>query len=63
MQGGPLFTVQPGVTLADPIIAVVLAIQLFDERVRAGIWLVPQLIAALAAVGEPSAQSTSPSHR
>ncbi|HEV7189239.1 MAG TPA: DMT family transporter [Blastococcus sp.] len=51
MQAGPLVAVQPGVTLADPIVAVVLGIQLFDERVRTGIWLVPELMAALAVVG------------
>jgi drug/metabolite transporter (DMT)-like permease len=51
MQAGPLVAVQPGVTLADPIVAVVLGIHLFDERVRTGIWLVPEVIAALAVVG------------
>jgi drug/metabolite transporter (DMT)-like permease len=51
MQAGPLVAVQPGVTLADPLVAVVLGVQLFDERVRTGIWLFPELIAALAVVG------------
>lgn len=50
LQAGPLVTVQPGVTLSDPLVSVLLGVLLFDERARFGPWLVPELVAA-AAIG------------
>lgn len=48
LQCGTLVAVQPGVTLADPVAAVVLGVVLFSERVRTGGWLVLELAGALA---------------
>lgn len=50
LQAGTLVSVQPGVTLADPVIAVILGATLFGEQLRAGGWLVLEAIGA-AAVG------------
>jgi drug/metabolite transporter (DMT)-like permease len=50
MQAGTLVAVQPGVTLADPVAAVVLGVLVFSERIRLGPWLVAE-VAAAAAVG------------
>jgi len=46
MQAGTLVAVQPGVTLADPVVAISLGILLFGEAIRGGLWLVPEIIAA-----------------
>jgi drug/metabolite transporter (DMT)-like permease len=48
MQAGTLVAVQPGVTLADPVVAITLGIVMFGEQVRGGTWLVPEVLAALA---------------
>lgn len=50
LQAGTLVSVQPGVTLADPVIAVLLGATLFGEQLRAGGWIVLEAIGA-AAVG------------
>ena len=46
MQAGTLVAVQPGVTLADPVVAITLGIVMFGEQVRGGLWLVPEVVAA-----------------
>jgi hypothetical protein len=46
LQAGSLVLVQPGVTLADPVVAVVLGVLLFGERVRTGFWLVGAVVGA-----------------
>lgn len=38
LQAGPLVAVQPGVTLIDPVLAIVLGVLLFHEQVRTGWW-------------------------
>jgi drug/metabolite transporter (DMT)-like permease len=48
LQAGPLVAVQPGVTLSDPVVAVVLGALLFDEGLRTGAWLIPEVIGAAA---------------
>lgn len=48
MQAGTLVAVQPGVTLSDPVVAVILGVLLFHERVRTGWWIVPELVGAAA---------------
>lgn len=50
LQAGTLVAVQPGVTLADPVVAIVLGVTIFAERVRGGGWLVLELAGA-GAVG------------
>jgi drug/metabolite transporter (DMT)-like permease len=47
MQAGTLVAVQPGVTLADPVVAITLGIGMFGEHVRGGLWLVPEVVAAV----------------
>jgi hypothetical protein len=48
LRAGSLVAVQPGVTLSDPVVAVVLGVTLFDEAVRTGLWIIPEAIGAAA---------------
>lgn len=48
LQNGTLVSVQPGVTLADPVVAVVLGATLFAEDLRTGGWLALGLAGAVA---------------
>lgn len=48
LQAGSLVVVQPGLTLSDPVVAVVLGVLLFREAVRTGIWIAPEAIGGLA---------------
>jgi drug/metabolite transporter (DMT)-like permease len=43
LQAGSLSVVQPGVTIIDPIVAVVCGVMLFGEKVRVGVALIPEL--------------------
>ncbi|MEU7697604.1 DMT family transporter [Streptomyces sp. NPDC039028] len=43
MQGGPLVASQPALTLGDATVSLSLGVLLYEEHVRAGWWLVPQL--------------------
>jgi drug/metabolite transporter (DMT)-like permease len=47
MRAGSLIAVQPGVTLVDPVVAVLLGVLLFAERVRTGGWIVVEVISAV----------------
>jgi drug/metabolite transporter (DMT)-like permease len=49
-QAGLLAAAQPGVTLADPIVAVVLGVVLFGEHLRLGWWSVLELV-GVAGIG------------
>jgi drug/metabolite transporter (DMT)-like permease len=60
MQAGTLVAVQPGVTLADPVVAISLGVLLFHEHIRTGLWLIPEVIAAVAITYETIALSRSP---
>ena len=55
MQAGPLVASQPALTLGDAMISLSLGITLYNESVRTGWWLVPQVFGAgmvlLGAVG------------
>ncbi|MCJ1676692.1 DMT family transporter [Streptomyces sp. APSN-46.1] len=44
MQGGPLIASQPALTLGDATVSIALGILLYEEHVRAGWWLLPQLL-------------------
>lgn len=46
LQAGTLVAVQPGVTLADPVVAIALGVTIFGEQVRVGGWLVLELAGA-----------------
>jgi hypothetical protein len=48
LQAGSLVAVQPGVTLSDPVVAVVLGTTLFAESVRTGPWVAAQVVGAVA---------------
>jgi drug/metabolite transporter (DMT)-like permease len=47
-HAGRLATAQPGITLADPVVAVVWGVLAFGEQVRQGVFLVPAVLAVLA---------------
>ncbi|MFJ3923161.1 DMT family transporter [Streptomyces sp. NPDC090022] len=44
MQGGPLVASQPALTLGDAGVSLLLGVLLYEERLRAGWWLAPQLL-------------------
>jgi drug/metabolite transporter (DMT)-like permease len=47
LQAGTLVAAQPAITLSDPILATVIGVMVFDERVRLGGWLALELVGAL----------------
>lgn len=52
MQAGPLVASQPALTLGDALVSLALGITLYEEDIRSGWWLVPQLFGvALIAAG------------
>ncbi|MFB8245080.1 DMT family transporter [Streptomyces sp. NPDC001046] len=52
MQAGPLVASQPALTLGDALVSLALGILLYEETIRSGWWLVPQLFGvALIAAG------------
>ncbi|MEU6986652.1 DMT family transporter [Streptomyces sp. NPDC046324] len=44
MQGGPLVASQPALTLGDATVSLMLGILIYEENVRMGWWLVPELV-------------------
>ncbi|MFD0270828.1 DMT family transporter [Streptomyces sp. NPDC127106] len=44
MQGGPLVASQPALTLGDATFSIALGVVLYDEQLRSGWWLLPQLV-------------------
>ncbi|MET9146882.1 MULTISPECIES: DMT family transporter [unclassified Streptomyces] len=59
LQGGPLVASQPALTLGDATVSFLLGVLVYEEHVRAGWWLLPQLLGValivagvLALVGE-----------
>ncbi|MBK3530256.1 DMT family transporter [Streptomyces sp. MBT67] len=52
LQAGSLVAVQPMLTLGDALISILYGVTLFDEELRTGWWLLPELVAlALIATG------------
>ncbi|MFE5733110.1 DMT family transporter [Streptomyces sp. NPDC056528] len=43
MQGGPLVASQPALTLGDATVSLALGVLLYEEHIRTGWWLLPQL--------------------
>ncbi|MGW1610062.1 DMT family transporter [Streptomyces sp. NPDC002285] len=43
MQAGPLVASQPALTLGDALVSLALGITLYEETIRSGWWLLPQL--------------------
>lgn len=60
MNSGRLLAAQPGVTLADPIVAIVWGILAFGESTRSGIYLLLAVFAGLLLVGAVVVLSRSP---
>lgn len=60
MQAGSLVVVQPGVTLADPVVAVILGVLLFSERVRTGGWIVAEVAGMMSIAAGTIELSRSP---
>ncbi|MEU9848848.1 DMT family transporter [Streptomyces sp. NPDC047985] len=67
LQAGMLVAVQPPLTLGDALISVLYGVTLFDERLRTGWWVLPELVAlGLITVGSvvlarsPLASGTAP---
>lgn len=48
LQAGTLVTVQPGVSLVDPVVAIVLGVTMFTEQVRDRGWIAVELLGACA---------------
>lgn len=48
LQAGPLFAAQPGITLADPAVAILWGVLIYVEQTRQGLWLLGALASALA---------------
>ncbi|MEU6879605.1 DMT family transporter [Streptomyces sp. NPDC046712] len=44
MQGGPLVASQPALTLGDATVSLMLGVLLYEEHVRGGWWLVPEVV-------------------
>ncbi|MEY9877032.1 drug/metabolite transporter (DMT)-like permease [Streptacidiphilus sp. MAP12-33] len=64
MQAGPLVASQPALTLGDALVSLSLGVTLYNETVRVGWWLVPEvigvLLVALGAVGLSRLQMKKP---
>lgn len=59
-RAGRLVASQPGTTLADPVAAIVWGVLVFGERVRAGLFLIPAVLAVLALAAAVVVLSRSP---
>jgi uncharacterized membrane protein HdeD (DUF308 family) len=44
MQGGPLVASQPALTLGDATVSLLLGVLLYQEHIRTGWWLLPQVL-------------------
>ncbi|MFI6143985.1 DMT family transporter [Streptomyces sp. NPDC051109] len=51
MQGGPLVASQPALTLGDASISVALGVVLYEEHLRTGWWVLPQLLGVALVCG------------
>jgi drug/metabolite transporter (DMT)-like permease len=52
LQAGPLVASQPALTLGDALVSLALGITLYEEEIRSGWWVLPQLLGvAVIAVG------------
>ncbi|MFJ9817339.1 DMT family transporter [Streptomyces sp. NPDC101151] len=50
LQAGPLAAAQPALTIGDAMVSLALGITLFDERIRTGWWLMPEIGGAVLIV-------------
>ncbi|MFF4014821.1 DMT family transporter [Streptomyces sp. NPDC001843] len=47
LQAGPLVASQPALTIGDATVSLCLGVALYDEEIRTGWWLLPELVGAL----------------
>jgi len=59
-HAGQLAAAQPGITLADPVVAVVWGVLAFGERVREGLFIVPSVLSVLAVAAAVVVLARSP---
>ncbi|MEV7687454.1 DMT family transporter [Streptomyces bungoensis] len=60
MHAGPLLVTQPGLTMADPVVAILWGTLVFGESVRGGLFILPAVAAAGAAAAAVMVLSRSP---
>ncbi|GGZ84560.1 DMT family transporter [Streptomyces echinoruber] len=59
MQGGPLVASQPALTLGDATVSLLLGVLVYEEHVRTGWWVLPELLGAGLVVGGVFGLATS----
>jgi hypothetical protein len=60
LHAGRLLAAQPGLTLADPGVAMVWGMLVFKETVRGGAWLAPSVVSGLLLAAGAIALARSP---
>lgn len=60
LQAGTLIAAQPAITLSDPVLATVIGVLVFGERIRLGGWLALELVGALAVAAASIELARSP---
>ncbi|MFE9773449.1 DMT family transporter [Streptomyces sp. NPDC005931] len=63
LQAGPLVASQPAITLGDASVSLALGLVLYEEHVRTGWWLLPQLLGVALVVAGVFALSRTPLSR
>lgn len=51
LRAGPLVASQPGLTLANPLLALGWGVAVFDEQVRGGVWIIGEIAGAAIVAG------------
>nr|WP_281390641.1 DMT family transporter [Sphaerisporangium rubeum] len=60
LQSGTLVAAQPALTLSDPVASIVYGTAMFDEQIRTGLWIVPELTGIGLIVGGSFLLAQSP---
>lgn len=60
VNAGSLVAAQPGLTLVDPIVAILWGVLAFNEEVRAGWWILPEVLGGALMVGAVRVLARSP---
>ncbi|MBV7700477.1 DMT family transporter [Streptomyces sp. TRM70350] len=60
LHAGRLLATQPGLTMADPVVAILWGVLVFQESVRGGLFILPAVLAAAAAAAAVMVLSRSP---
>jgi hypothetical protein len=59
-HAGELAAAQPGLTISDPVVSVLLGVFLFNERLRLGPFIIPELVGVAGACAGAIILSRSP---